>query len=288
MSTPESGRSGRAAPFLKWAGGKQRLLDLYLPYFPAQGERYIEPFMGSAAVFFRLRAENRFREYVLSDSNFELVNCYRVVRDNLDALIEKLADHRDRHGKAHYEKVRAMDQRGLGLFTPVERAARFIYLNKTCYNGLWRVNRFGRFNVPMGRYTNPPILDEAKLRAASAALQGVDIRCEDFRMVETSGLARPGDVVYFDPPYHPASKTANFTAYQPDMFGVVEQGELAGMFRRLAALGCTVLLSNSDTPFVRAIYAGLETVPVQARRAINSRAASRGAVPELLILGQRA
>jgi DNA adenine methylase len=244
--------------------------------------------MGSAAVFFRLRAENRFEKYTLCDSNIELVNCFRVVRDDLDALVEKLAYHRDRHGKAHYAKVRSMDQRGLGPYTSVERAARFIYLNKTCYNGLWRVNRMGKFNVPIGRYTNPPILDEAKLRAASAALQSVDILPRDFHDVELDRMAGPGDVIYFDPPYDPVSKTANFTAYLPDAFGVPEQGELAGMFRRLAAQGCTVLLSNSDTPFVRTIYAGFRMIPIQARRAINSQAGRRGPVPELLVLGQPA
>lgn len=273
----------RAAPFLKWAGGKQKLLDQYLPYFPASGARYFEPFMGSAAVFFRLRAENRFEKYTLCDLNVELVNCFRIVRDDLEALMAKLADHRERHGKAYYARVRAMDQRGLGCFDPVERAARFIYLNKTCYNGLWRVNRQGKFNVPMGRYTNPPILDVARLRAASAALQGVDVLPRDFRDIE--GMAHPGDVIYFDPPYDPVSKTANFTAYLPDAFGVLEQGELAGMFRRLAAMGCLVLLSNSDTLFVRTIYAGFRLIPIQARRAINSQTSSRGPVPELLILG---
>jgi DNA adenine methylase len=164
----------------------------------------------------------------------------------------------------------------------VERAARFIYLNKTCYNGLWRVNRHGYFNVPMGRYKNPPILDIGKLRAAAAALQGVELVVGDFLRLES--FAQPGDIVYFDPPYDPLSKTANFTAYATAAFGEAQQRMLAMHYQRLHARGCTLILSNSDTPLIRELYGDFRIEPITARRAINSKADKRGTVSEVLVL----
>ncbi len=281
----------RAAPFLKWAGGKSQLLEQYAPLLPAGPvATYFEPFVGSGALFFALRGRDFARRYVLSDVNPELVNVYRAVRDELPALIALLEAHRAAHAAdshAHYYAVRDRD-RDPGWpesVTPLERAARMIYLNKTCFNGLWRVNSRGHFNVPLGRYTNPPILDEGKLRAASAALQGVDIAVRDFR--DVAAAARPGDFVYFDPPYVPLNATSNFTSYAQRAFGEPEQRALAEVFRALARNGVQAMLSNADAPLVHALYHDFRVVTVSARRAINARASARGAITEVVILSLR-
>ncbi|HVO42074.1 MAG TPA: DNA adenine methylase [Aggregatilineales bacterium] len=270
--------------FLKWAGGKGSLIKHYLRYFPAEGERYFEPFVGSAAVFFKVR--ERFKRIELSDSNAELINCYLMVRDQLEPLMKLLAMHQEAHKKEHYYVVREMDRGGnlTTLYSPLQRAARFIYLNKTCYNGLWRVNRHGFFNVPMGRYRNPPILRPEVLTLASQALQGVTIAQRDFLSIEP--ITAAGDVIYLDPPYDPLTKTSSFTAYSTAPFGDAEQTALADLYRRLDAHGCILLLSNSDTPFVRDLYSGYKIVPIKARRAINTRADRRGEIAELLIVNR--
>ncbi len=272
----------QAAPFLKWAGGKGQLLEQYAPFFPERAETYYEPFVGSGAVFFYLRGRGFARRYCLADSNAELINVYQVVRDAVDRLIELLAEHQARHSRAYYYEVRNRDRDPAWQDEdPVVRAARMIYLNKTCYNGLWRVNSKGHFNVPMGRYRNPTILDEARLRAASAALRGVEIAVRDFRERPEAG---PPDFVYFDPPYHPLSETANFTGYSADDFDEDDQCDLARVYRELAARGCRLMLSNSDTPLVHRLYADFTIEIVQARRAINTRADRRGAISEVVVL----
>ncbi len=279
-----SQRPTRPKPFLKWAGGKGRVLAQYERFFPHEPMRnYYKPFVGSGAVFFHLCPRELFAHYRLTDSNAELITCYRMVRDAPDALIARLAEHQARHCKAHYYAVRAWDRDPAWVETSdVERAARLIYLNKTCYNGLWRVNSRGQFNVPMGRYHNPRILDEPRLRAASAALQGVELAVADFE--DVLGRAGAGDFVYFDPPYHPLSATANFTAYSRDSFGEQAQKRLARVFAALAEKGVWVLLSNSDTPFVRALYGAFRIQPVRVHRAINAAVHKRGMVEEVLVL----
>ena len=266
-------RPQRANPFLKWAGGKRQLLAAYEPYFPREYERYFEPFLGSGAVFFRLTP----KAAILSDVVDEVIATYGVVRDDVEDLIDALASHVNE--KQHFARVRSLDPWKL---TAVERATRFIYLNRTCYNGLFRVNRSGQFNVPFGFYKNPAICDTARLRAASAALQGADLRCADFEEILDS--AKAGDFVYLDPPYIPLSSTANFTAYSRQGFDEVEQKRLAAVFRRLNFRGCLLMLSNSDTEVVRRLYGGFRVVSVQARRAINSKADRRGPIPELLVM----
>lgn len=273
-----------AQPFLKWAGGKGQLLTQYEPFFPVEPlQGYHEPFVGSGAVFFRLRDHHLFRHHHLSDVNPELITCYLAVRDHVDDLLALLAEHQAHHGRDHYYTVRAWDRQPDWAQVPLPlRAARLIYLNKTCYNGLWRVNSRGQFNVPMGRYKNPDILREDRLRAASQALQGVEIAHRPFAaVVEQAG---PDDFVYFDPPYHPVSDTANFTSYAADAFGPADQRALAGVFATLAAQGTRVMLSNSDTPFVRELYADFRIETVTARRAINSRSSARGQVNEVVVL----
>ncbi len=283
-STQKPIRAGRPpAPFLKWAGGKNALLEQYQPFFPERAETYYEPFVGGGAVFFHLRSRDFADRYCLSDINEELINVYRVVRDRVDDLITLLKRHQREHSREYYYRIRAMDrQPEWPERDPVERAARMIYLNKTGYNGLWRVNSRGHFNVPMGRYRNPAILDEPRLRAASDALAGVEIAVKDFRAI--AGEAGADDFVYFDPPYVPLSATSDFTGYHANGFGSEEQRALAEVYRRLSAKGCRVMLSNSDTPFVRELYAGFRIETVQARRAINSKASRRGLISEVVVL----
>jgi DNA adenine methylase len=271
-------------PFLKWAGGKSQLLYQYEPYFPKDHMRgYYEPFVGSGAVFFHLRGRELFETYYLSEINVELLNCYRIVRDRVEDLIKLLAEHKTRHNHEYYYFVRNRDRDSMWSHaSPVERAARMIYLNKTCYNGLWRVNQQGHFNVPMGRYKNPDIVNEDRLRAASRALQGVELAAEDFELVIRR--ASHGDFVYFDPPYFPLSETSNFTSYARDDFGEYEQRKLALVFSEMDRRGCRVMLSNSDTPFVRELYQNYRIETVTARRVINSAKSKRGAISEVVVL----
>jgi len=190
-----------ARPFLKWAGGKGQLLPQFARLYPKQVDHYIEPFVGSAAVFFDVRGRYRLKSATLSDNNGELVNCYRVVRDDVEALIALLTEHKANHSRPFYYSMRKQLPEDL---TPLERAARLIYLNKTCYNGLYRVNTRGEFNVPIGSYKNPPICDPALLRAASEALQDVEVLEERFD--DSLRRTRRGDFVYIDPPYYPVSE----------------------------------------------------------------------------------
>lgn len=271
-----------AKPFLKWVGGKQQLLAQYEAYFPTAFSRYIEPFVGGGAVFFHLWNSNRLPQQVrLFDNNEELINAYRVVRDNVDALINLLAEHKKNHSKDYYYRVRQLDRENINL-TDVERAARTIYLNKTCYNGLYRVNSKGQFNVPIGSYKNPRILYEEVLAAASIALQNVSLEVGDFRQLLT--VAKKGDFIYFDPPYDPLSKTASFTSYTAGNFGDQDQQDLANVFTTLTDKGCLCMLSNSYTGFIRELYKAFRIEVVYAKRAVNSDANGRGNIKEALII----
>jgi DNA adenine methylase len=269
-------------PFLKWAGGKTQLLPELERRVPACFGDYHEPFVGSGALFFRLRALGRIRRARLSDLNEDLIECYVIVRDQVEELIAALTRLRKRTDRAGFYEIR--EQRPAEL-SPVERAARLIYLNKTCYNGLYRVNRAGKFNVPFGRYKNPNVCDAANLRACSAALKDVEIERSPFQAVLRH--AKAGDFVYFDPPYVPVSQTAHFTAYYRDGFDEGRQRALAEAARALSERGCRVLLSNSDTPLVHRLYRGFSVERVGARRAINSVPGGRGEVAEVVVAGGR-
>jgi DNA adenine methylase len=268
-------------PFLKWVGGKSQLLEQMEPLLPRTFKRYFEPFVGGAALFFDLRAKERIDAGAyLSDVNKELIDCYVAVRDHVEDVIRALRDHK--YESRHYYAVRAQNPEDLPL---PKRAARTIFLNKTGYNGLYRVNKSGQFNVPFGRFKNPLFLDENNLRACSRALQGISIEVADFaRVLET---AKKRDFVYFDPPYVPRSPTSDFTAYIPGGFGAAEQKKLAEVFAELAKRGVYVMLSNSDTPFVRELYAGFYIDVVYAARSVNSNASRRGKLPEVVVRSYR-
>lgn len=269
-----------AKPFLKWAGGKAQLLEAILPLVPESFGTYHEPFVGGGAVFFRLRALGRVKKAVLSDANSELVDAYRALRDDPGAVVAELELLTGRTSEEDFYAIRAQDPDAM---TVAQRTARLIYLNKVGFNGLYRVNSKGRFNVPYGRNAKPNILDRENLSAVSRALKGVQIEHGSFGGVLKR--VRPGDFVYFDPPYEPTSKSASFTAYAKGGFGEAEQRQLAQVVEALSRAGVEVLLSNSDRPLARTLYErpGYEVTRVDARRAINSVGGGRGAVKELLV-----
>jgi DNA adenine methylase len=275
-------------PFLKWAGGKGQLLADFERYYPSRRavKGYIEPFLGSGAVFFHVQAVLNPDRMVLTDCNSELINAFAAVREDVEKLIELLAEHKKRHdqgGESYFYKIR--NESLPATLSDTARAARLIYLNKTCFNGLYRVNSKGLFNVPFGRYANPTLCDPEALREASKRLQPAKLGVGHFRDVLTS--AKKGDFVYFDPPYHPLSGTAYFTSYTEGSFGEEDQRELAQVFRTLAKNGCRVMLSNSDTPLIRELYEDFEIAQVLARRNINSRGERRGKIPELVVTSYR-
>ncbi len=267
-----------ARPIVKWAGGKAELVSALLPEVPAAVRTYVEPFAGGAALFFALAsaATPRFRKARLNDRNAELVACYRAVRDHLPALVARLSEYR--YDKELYYQVRELDPRALG---DVERGARLLFLNRTCFNGLWRENSKGKFNVPFGTYKNPRILDPLLLGRASSALAGVRLSSEDFE--GACQRLGPGDFVYFDPPYVPVTRTASFTAYSATGFTMVDQQRLVALMADLQRRGVQAMLSNADTPETRALYAQFRLRSVSARRSINSDPSKRGAASELIV-----
>lgn len=271
------------APILKWAGGKKQLLPVILPRLPDRVRTYFEPFIGGGAVFFAMAHQQRFERAVISDKNLELVNLYTQVRDDVGGLIRALGLHVERATDSDwFYEVRSWSPTDL---EPAERAARLVFLNRTCFNGLYRVNRKGAFNVPFGRYKKPRVLDEAKLRSAAEALRGVDIRAADFS--DVAAEARTGDAVYFDPPYVPVSPTSSFHAYHAEAFGAEAHRRLVDVYRRCWRRGAVAVLSNSDCAFSRQLYAPLDVEVVRATRAINSAPSRRGAVNELLAVGPK-
>ena len=260
-------------PFLKWAGGKNKLIQQYIPYFPKKFKTYYEPFLGGGAIFFYLNPQLA----VLTDINAELVNTYRCVKNNVEELILLLKEHQLKHSKEYYYGVR----QGNGI-TPLEKAARLIYLNKTCFNGLYRENSKGEFNVPIGKYKNPKICNAALLRSVSAALQPTQIDVRPFEDI-LKYASSSDDFVYFDPPYYPLSPTSNFTAYSRYSFSEDDQIRLKEVFAELAGRDVKVMLSNSDSQFIRELYREFNIHSISASRLINSNAMKRGKITEVLI-----
>lgn len=274
--------SHKPKPFVKWVGGKRQLLKqfrelgLYPPeLFNPATNTYYEPFVGGGAVFFDLLPESA----ELSDLNNELVVTYNVIKNNIDELIASLKKHI--YDKEYYLEVRA---RNIEDLSDVEIASRFIFLNRTGFNGLYRVNKKGQFNVPFGRYNNPVICDEENLRRVSKELQDVTIKHQDYKAILKK--AKLGDFIYFDPPYYPINRTSSFTAYTSENFLEKEQTELRDCFAELHKRGCFVMLSNSDTPYINELYAGIKGVTVHkitAGRAINSKGSGRGKITEVVV-----
>ncbi len=273
-------------PFLKWAGGKSRLIQQYLPYFPNNFETYYEPFLGGGAIYFyfyryqtlcSLPINSGKTNAFLTDINPELINAYRCVRDSVDRLIILLEKHQIRHDKDYYYQVRSLTSG-----TPLERAARLIYLNKTCFNGLYRENSKGKFNVPIGKYNNPKIYHPDLLFSVSNALQSAQIEVRHFDAVLDYAKTAQ-DFVYFDPPYYPLSPTSNFTAYSSYSFNEKDQLKLKDTFTQLAQRGVKVMLSNSDCSFIREQYREFNIYQISAARAINSNTKKRGKIAEVLV-----
>jgi DNA adenine methylase len=293
------------APLLKWAGGKRQLLPALRRFYPSSFGRYFEPFLGSGAVFFDLSGAGRLagNESVLIDSNPDLIGCYLMVRDRSEEVAVALGVLAEGHatgGPAHYYAVRdgqfnpereARVTCGRAITYTPKLAAMLIYLNRTGFNGLFRVNAQGRFNVPAGRYLRPRIVDRQRLSAVASALSASGVRLQVGHYSTVLDLAQPGDFLYFDPPYAPVSTTANFTSYTSQGFDADAQEALQRAVVALARRGCYVVLSNSKTPLTRELYdgnaevaaAGLRAYRVCARRAVNSNPSRRGPVDEYII-----
>jgi DNA adenine methylase len=271
-------------PYLKWAGGKRQLLPEIKKHLPQNinSLTYYEPFVGAGAVLFDLQP----KKAVINEFNTELILTYRVIKDHIEELIQELQIHKEKTNEAYYYEIRAKDRdkTEFNTLSEIKRAARLIYLNKTCYNGLYRVNSQGLFNVPYGRYKNPAVCEEPVLRAVHSYLVSneITITSGDFENA-VKGINKKS-FVYFDPPYHSPDKT-NFTGYQADGFSNDEQKRLRDIFLNLTKRGIQCLLSNSDTPFIRELYqnSSLEIITVLAKRIINSDADGRGNVNEVLI-----
>ena len=281
-------------PFLKWAGGKAGLLENLLPFVPKDFSAYFEPFVGGGALFFALQNSGIFnanalnfkrtKNVILSDKNAELINAYRAIQASPHEVLGELKSLQESHSKEAFYTIRNLDRStDFASLDCVFRAARFIYLNKTCFNGLCRYNAKGQFNTPMGSYKNPKIYDEDLILNAHNALQSVEILNTDF--ANACAEAQSGDFVYFDPPYFPLNKTSSFVSYT-DNFLQAEQVRLCETFKILESKGVKVLQSNSNTEFIRELYKDFELIEIKARRAINCKGDKRGEVSELIIKGK--
>ncbi|MHA1775512.1 MAG: DNA adenine methylase [Promethearchaeia archaeon] len=263
-------------PFLKWAGGKRQLLKQLDPFIPSKIKHYIEPFVGGGALFFYLLPENA----VLIDNNPVLINVYKVIQKSVDELIEHLKQHKNE--KEYFYQIRELDRfSSFANLSPMEKASRTIFLNRTCFNGLYRVNSKGYFNVPFGKYKNPVICDEKNLRTVHEALQGIKIIEASFESV--LDYATQESLIYFDPPYMPLSKTSNFTGYTKELFRKEDQIRLKEIINQLNELGCNIMLSNSYCDFILDLFSEYNIHTLSAKRAINSNGKKRGAIPEVLI-----
>jgi DNA adenine methylase len=274
---------GPPKPFIKWAGGKGQLINKLKPFYPMNFGAYFEPFLGGAALFFDLVVVHDRFEATLSDTNEELVTTYKVIKQDPEGLIHTLKEHKKKYEenpKKYFYEIRSSEPT-----LNVEKAARLIFLNKTCFNGLYRVNSKGKFNVPFGRYKNPKICDSKKLLTVSNALHWSKTRLLQTDYQDATKNAKSGDFIYFDPPYHPISKTANFTSYTKHRFSIEQQQELAILFKELHKRGCYVLLSNSNTREILSLYRekNIHVKVVPALRTINCNGNLRKGYTELII-----
>ena len=265
-----------AYPIVKWVGGKRQLMFELLKNMPENYNRYFEPFIGGGALFFELQPQNGY----ISDMNEELINLYSVVRDDVYELIEDLGKHEV--SKEYFLEIRNIDRtEKYAELSSIERASRFIYLNRTCFNGMYRVNSQGQFNVPFGNYKNPRIVDAENLINCSKLLKNTEIYCADFS--EILNKVQKGDFVYFDPPYVPLNETSSFTSYTKDGFDLDMQFKLRDVCDELDSKGVMFMLSNSDTKLVNELYSNYEIKKVFASRAINANPNGRGKITEVLV-----
>jgi DNA adenine methylase len=270
-------------PFVKWAGGKRQLIPILNQNLPESFGTYYEPFLGGGALLFHILTDKNGQKCSISDLNSDLVLAYTTIRDRIDALITSLKNHEKNYQKnseSYYYSMRENNPR-----SAIEKTSRLIFLNRTCFNGLYRVNSKGKFNVPLGKYSNPNIVNEENLRAVSHILQSsrISINCRDFEAVLRD--AKKGDLVYFDPPYQPVSSTANFTSYTNKDFTYDDLTRLAELCLKLDSRGCKVLLSNSDSKEVADIFSKnpWKITKIEANRSINSNSKKRTGHFELLI-----
>lgn len=266
-------------PAVKWAGGKRQLLPIIQNFIPKKYNKYYEPFIGGGAVLFHLQPKNA----VLNDINEELINMYKVIKDNLADLIEDLKTHKNEAEYFYYLRELDRDKEDYNKLNEVQKASRTIYLNKTCYNGLFRVNRAGEFNTPFGSYKNPNIVNEITLKALSHYLNDSNITLLNKDFEDSLADIKKGNFVYFDPPYDPISNSANFTGYSKGGFAKEEQIRLKNLTDKLHNNGVKFLLSNSNTNFIRDLYKDYKIEIIQAKRVINSKANLRGGIEEVLI-----
>lgn len=272
-------------PFVKWAGGKNGLINSLISFIPKNFNSYFEPFVGGGALFFYLKNLNilNSKKIYLNDKNVELINAYKQIKINPNKLLEELEILKNNHSKEYFYKIRNLD-RDFDFYSLSEffRAARFIYLNKTCFNGLCRYNAKGNFNTPMGSYKNPKIYDKDLIFSVHEVLKNVSITNKDFEVVSLK--AKKGDFIYFDPPYYPLNKTSSFVSYT-DNFSANEQIRLYKLFKMLDCEGIKVLQSNSNTDFIKELYKDFEIIEVISKRAINCKGDKRGKITELIIRG---
>lgn len=267
-----------ASPIIKWVGGKSRLVPELTKRAPKEFRRYFEPFLGGGALFFALEPDDA----CLGDMNHPLVEMYLAVAERPEAVISRLEQHKKNNVNGYYYEVREWWNTRREFSTDkVGAAAAFIFLNKTCFNGLWRVNRDGLFNVPKGDYKDPSIFDPEAIRTAARALSSARLTACEYDA--TTAEAQAGDFAYFDPPYDPISQTSNFTSYTKDAFGKAQQKKLAQHARELADKGVQVMLSNNDTPLVRELYDGFTIDVVQRAGTVSSKGSKRGKVNEVII-----
>lgn len=275
-------------PFVKWVGGKRGLLSQIIPLIPKEFNNYFEPFVGGGALFFELYSLGLLKDKkaYLFDINTELINAYNVVRNSPLELIKNLREFKEKHSKEFYYEIRAWDrEESFSQRSEIERASRFIYLNKTCFNGLYRVNSKGYHNVPMGSYKNPNICDEIVIYNASEALQNTIILNASYK--DVLKYASKDDFVYFDPPYYPLTPTSSFTAYNENTFLDKEQIELFEVFEELHEKDVFVAHSNSDTDFIKKLYDEFHIEEIQANRFINSKSSGRGKISEVIARSQK-
>ena len=268
-------------PFLKWAGGKRQLLGEITKNMPEKYNNYYEVFIGGGALLFHLQP----KKAVINDSNKELINCYKVIRDDPEELIEDLKTHKNE--AEYFYNIRKLDRhkKKYNKLSDIQRASRIIYLNKTCFNGLFRVNSQGQFNVPFGKYKNPDIVNEVVIKEVSKYLNNNEIIIKNQDFEDALNTAQKDDFIYLDPPYDPVSNTASFTSYDMKGFGKKEQEKLKNAVDSLHKKGCKILLSNSYTEFIRNLYNDkyYNQIIISATRSINSKGNKRGKIEEILI-----